>query len=124
MTTFPDYRTPYIYLPGGKGILALAWSRRFHGPDSYRGGSGFLLVRPANRWGFVCSSRVPPVTAEKTKATPRGVVSLHAWRSGIDASNLDQHPSCHANSVTPALRKRYTDSVTGVELAVIEGGKP
>lgn len=34
--------------------------KRFQRPVSRAGGFGFLLVKPANRWGFVCSSRVRP----------------------------------------------------------------
>ena len=39
---------------------------RFQRPVSHVGGFGFLLVKPTNRWGFVCSSRVLPVTAANT----------------------------------------------------------
>jgi hypothetical protein len=66
-------------------------------------GSGFSIGKPAScpfklvngleRWGAIFSSRVRPFTAANTP--------------------------CNADSVTPALRKRY-----GPELAVIEGGKP
>jgi hypothetical protein len=99
--------------------------KRFQLPVSQAGGSVFLLVKPANRWGFVCSSRVLPVTAAKTKVSPScRVVSLEKRRvtacngcsvySSVTAASTREHAPMTRQH---ALRK-------GAELAVIPGGKP
>jgi hypothetical protein len=112
--------------------------KRFQRPVSHAGGSVFLLVKPANRWGFVCSSRALPVTAAhlleltaandpltKTTLSPsRRVVSLKKRRvtdcsvySSVTAASTREHASLAREArVRHAFRK-------GAELAVIPGGK-
>jgi hypothetical protein len=99
--------------------------KRFQRPVSHAGGSVFLLVKPANRWGFVCSSRALPVIAAKTKVSPScRVVSLEKRR--VTACN-----GCSVySSVTAASTREHAPmtrqhaSRKSAELAVIPGGKP
>ena len=84
--------------------------QRFQLPVSQAGGSVFLLVKPANRWGFVCSSRVRPFTAAKTKSLDGHSAGKCLTQDGQAAA------ACNAGSVTKALRSPR-------ELAVIDGGR-
>lgn len=96
-----DANLPLAYRPGFQkdgGAREVNASHRGVGNECARGcnglsGARLSLVSRAERWSAVFSSRESPVTAANT--------------------------ACNADSVTPALQKRY-----GPELAVIEGGKP